>query len=129
MRGNFLDAKRGMGWRWSLPARHGADGVWLTLQVDREAGNEALADCRSEVVEVRVRAALVPQRLVLLACGRRGERKLLLRLRHGAAKQIADVVLVDGSLEAQLTLVIEERTRCAQLNGVALLAREVEDRE
>ena len=59
------------------------DGVWLTLRADREAGNEALADRRSEVVEVRVRAALVPKREVLLTGGQRGER--ILRLSDGVA--------------------------------------------
>ena len=104
-----------------------ADGVWLTLRADREAANEALADRRSEVVEVRVRAALVPKREVLLAGGRRGER--ILRLSNGVASEVADVVLVDLRFEAQLAFVVEQRARRLERDDVALLTREVEDRQ
>ena len=71
------EARDGMAVELASKARF-ADGVWLTLRADREARDEALADRRSEVVKVRVRAALVPKREVLHAGGRRGERILWL---------------------------------------------------
>ena len=70
-------------------------------------------------------AALVPQRLVLLAGGGRSERSL--RLRHSTAKEIAHIVLVDRGFETKLAGMVEERTRRTQLDSVALLAREVEN--
>ena len=70
-------------------------------------------------------AALVPQRLVLLAGGGRSERSL--RLRHSTAKEIAHIVLVDRGFETKLAGMVEECTRRTQLDSVALLAREVEN--
>ena len=49
-----------------------ADSVWLTLRTDGEAQDEVLSHYASQVVEIDVRAMLVPKCEVLLAgCGRR----------------------------------------------------------
>ena len=67
----------------------------------------------------------MPERKVELA-GRRSGRHIL-RLRHSLAQQVADIVLVDSRLEAQLAGLVEEHIRSLQLDGVALLACEVEN--
>ncbi len=69
----------------------------------------------------------MPKGEVLVAGGGRRERSL--GLGDGVAKQVADIVVVDLGLEAQLSLVVEQHRGCTQLDSVALLACEVEDRQ
>ena len=45
------------------------------------------------------------------------------------ATEIANIVLIDLGLKAQLSLVVEEHPGSLQLDDVALLACEVKDRE
>ena len=70
-----------------------ADRVWLTLRTDGEAQDKVLSHYASQVIEIDVRATLVPKREVLFAgCGRR-ERSV--RLGDGVTTEIASVVLID----------------------------------
>ena len=125
----------------ALPRRSARDGVAIelagqagltdraggTLGADGEALDKLLVDHRAQVIEIDMGAALVPQGKVLVAGGRGGHGRL--GLGEGVAQEVADVVLVDLGLEAQRPLVVEEHRRRRELNRVALLPGEVENRQ
>ena len=69
--------------------------------------------------------ALVPKGEILIAGG--GGRERSFRLGDSVALQVANVVLVDMGLEAQLSLVIEECRRRGELDSIGLLPGEVEN--
>ena len=82
-----------------------ANAVRGMLGADFEAQNKVLSHHRAQVVEVDMGAAPVPQGKVLVAGGRGRHGRL--GLGQGVAEEVADVVLVDLGLEAQLPLVVE----------------------
>ena len=91
-------------------------GSGFALRAQDKASDEPLLHHSTQVVEVDVGAALVPQRLVLLAGGGCSERSL--RLRHSTAKEITHIVLVDRGFKTKLAGMVEERTRRTQLDSV-----------
>ena len=92
-----------------------------------EATDKLFSHHRAQIVEIDMSTALVPQGEVLVAGGGRRERRL--RLGDSVALEVAHIVLVDMGLEAQLSLVIEQHRRRRELDSVALLPGEVENRQ
>ena len=69
----------------------------------------------------------MPKSEVLITCG--GGRERILGLGDGVAQEVAHIVLIQLRFKAKLTMVVEERSGCLQLDSVALLACEVVNRQ
>ena len=111
-----------------MPATQGSQRTrWGALGANGEAMDKLLSHHRAQIIEIDVSTALVPQGEVLVTGG--GCRERSLRLGDSVALQVANIVLVDMGLEAQLSLVIEECRRRGELDSVALLPGEVENRQ
>ena len=95
------------------------------LGANGEAMDKLFSHHRAQIVEIDMPTALVPKGEVLIAGG--GGRERSLRLGDSVALEVADIVLVDMGLEAQLSLVIEECRRQRELDSVGLLLGEVEN--